>query len=62
MARTTASKYQKQDLWDVFNLETELFPCLVDMKFKGVRVDLDVAHSIKDNLVKTEKRITTGHN
>ena len=27
----------KQDLWDVFNLETNLFPCLVDMKFKGVR-------------------------
>jgi DNA polymerase I-like protein with 3'-5' exonuclease and polymerase domains len=29
-----------QDLWDVFNLETNLFPCLIDMKFKGVRVDL----------------------
>jgi len=47
----------KQDLWDVFNLETNLFPCLVDMKFKGVRVDLDVAGSIKDNLVKTEKKL-----
>ena len=45
----------KQDLWDVFNLETNLFPCLVDMKFKGVRVDLDVANSIKTNLIKTEK-------
>jgi len=45
----------KQDLWDVFNLETNLFPCLVDMKFKGVRVDLDVAQAIKTNLVKTEK-------
>ena len=47
----------KQDLWDVFNLETNLFPCLVDMKFKGVRVDLEVAHSIKDNLIKEEKRL-----
>ena len=47
----------KQDLWDVFNLETNLFPCLVDMKFKGVRVDLEVAHSIKDNLEKTEKEL-----
>ena len=45
----------KQDLWDVFNMETNLFPCLVDMKFKGVRVDLDVAQAIKTNLVKTEK-------
>ena len=45
----------KQDLWDVFNLETNLFPCLVDMKFKGVRVDIDVANGIKNNLIKTEK-------
>ena len=47
----------KQDLWDVFNLETNLFPCLVDMKFKGVRVDLEVAHSIKDNLSQEEKKL-----
>ena len=24
-----------QELWDVFNLETKLFPCLIDMRFKG---------------------------
>jgi len=47
----------KQDLWDVFNLETNLFPCLVDMKFKGVRVDVDVANGIKKSLNKTEKEI-----
>ena len=47
----------KQDLWDVFNLETNLFPCLVDMKFKGVRVDIDVANGIKNNLVTTEKEL-----
>ena len=29
-----------QALMDVFNLETKLFPCLVEMRFKGVRVDL----------------------
>ena len=28
---------------DMFNLETQLFPCLVDMRFKGVRVDLQQA-------------------
>ena len=32
-----------QELMDVFNLETKLFPCLVDMRFKGVRVDLEHA-------------------
>ena len=45
-----------QDLWDIFNVETELFPCLVDMRFQGVRVDLEKAHIIKKDLVKEEKQ------
>ena len=44
----------KQDLWDVFNLETNLFPCLVDMKFKGVRVDVEKAAAVKTQLTVTE--------
>jgi DNA polymerase I-like protein with 3'-5' exonuclease and polymerase domains len=44
----------KQDLWDVFNLETNLFPCLVDMKFKGVRVDVAKAAALKTHLTVTE--------
>ena len=44
----------KQDLWDVFNMETNLFPCLVDMKFKGVRVDVAKAQATKTQLVVTE--------
>jgi DNA polymerase I-like protein with 3'-5' exonuclease and polymerase domains len=47
----------KQDLWDVFNLETNLFPCLVDMKFKGVRVDVEKAQAVKEQLVVTEKEL-----
>ena len=47
----------KQDLWDVFNLETNLFPCLVDMKFKGVRVDIDKAEATKKQLTITEKQM-----
>ena len=47
----------KQDLWDVFNLETSLFPCLVDMKFQGVRVDLDKAEQTKKDLIKKEKQL-----
>ena len=27
----------------IFNLETKLFPCLVDMKFKGVKIDVQKA-------------------
>jgi DNA polymerase I-like protein with 3'-5' exonuclease and polymerase domains len=44
----------KQDLWDIFNLETQLFPCLVDMKFKGVRVDVEKATAVKTQLTVTE--------
>ena len=47
----------KQDLWDVFNLETNLFPCLVDMKFKGVRVDIEKAQAVKEQLIVTEKEL-----
>ena len=47
----------QQDLWDIFNLETNLFPCLVDMKFKGVRVDIDKAEILKKDLNSQEKII-----
>ena len=46
-----------QELWDVFNLETKLFPCLVDMRFKGVRVDLEHADKLKKNLMEREAKI-----
>ena len=44
----------QQDIESVFNLETDLFPCLVDMKFKGVRVDVERAHKLKDQLSQKE--------
>ena len=42
---------------DVFNLETKLFPCLVDMRFKGVKVDLEHAAKLKKNLMEREAKI-----
>ena len=54
--RLETELYQ-QELWDVFNLETKLFPCLVDMRFKGVRVDLDKADKIKKYLIDKEQKI-----
>ena len=44
-----------QDLEDIFDLETELFPCLVDMRFKGVRVNIEKAQAMKKEFKKTEK-------
>jgi hypothetical protein len=36
-------------------METELFPCLVDMRFLGVRVDVEGAHQLKQKLVGEEE-------
>ena len=44
-----------QDLNSIFQLETDLFPCLVDMRFLGVRVDIEGAHKLKEELSKEEK-------
>jgi DNA polymerase I-like protein with 3'-5' exonuclease and polymerase domains len=46
-----------QDLNSIFDLETNLFPCLVEMKAKGVRVDLDHAKTVEKNLIKTENNM-----
>ena len=44
-----------QDIESIFNLETDLFPCLVDMRFLGVRVDIQAAHTLKHKLLEEEK-------
>ena len=44
-----------EDVESVFNLETELLPILIDMKWKGVRVDENKVERVEDNLIKREK-------
>ena len=46
-----------QDIESIFKLETELFPCLVDMRFLGVRVDEEQASIEKKLLVGQEKQL-----
>ena len=46
-----------QDIQSIFDLETELFPCLVDMRFLGVRVDVEQAQKLKEELNKEEKEL-----
>ena len=46
-----------QDISSIFNLETELFPVLVDMRFLGVRVDVQDAHKLKQELLEQEKEL-----
>ena len=47
----------EQDLQSIFNLETDLFPCLVDMRFLGVRVDVHRANQLKKELTTKEERL-----
>ena len=47
----------EEDCEDIFNLETDLFPCLVDMRFLGVRVDAQRAHELKRELTTKEERL-----
>ena len=47
----------KQNLVEIFDLETQLFPCLIDMKFKGVRVDVERAHMLKRELSQQEEQL-----
>lgn len=47
----------KQGLWDIVNLELDLLPCLVDMTYRGVRVDMDKTERTRDALLKREKEV-----
>ena len=47
----------EDDLQNVFNLETDLFPCLVDMRFLGVRVDVEKANQLKTALAVKEENL-----
>jgi len=46
-----------QDIEDIFEMETALFPVLVDMRFLGVRVDKGRAAMEKERMVEEEKRL-----
>jgi len=41
----------------IFELETKLFPCLVDMKFKGVKIDVEKATAFGKHLTKRRDQV-----
>lgn len=45
-----AARMQAEGLTDLFDLENALIPLLIDMRFRGVRVDLDRAARARDEL------------
>jgi len=48
-----------QDINSIMDMETELFPCLVNMRFLGVRVNEEQAAKEKSTLVEQEKKLLT---
>jgi DNA polymerase I-like protein with 3'-5' exonuclease and polymerase domains len=46
-----------QDIQSIFKMEMELLPCLVDMRFLGVRVNQEQAAIEKKTLVEQEKKM-----
>ena len=51
---------QQEQVENIFKIETDLFPCLVDMKFKGVRFDTEKAEKLKKEFKKAEEAILQG--
>ena len=53
--KVLSRELQKQSLQNIFDIETQLFPCLLDMKFIGVRVDVEKAKLLKQKLTAQEQ-------
>ena len=51
---------EHQDLHAIFELETSLFPCLAEMKARGVKVNLEHAEMVEKNLIKIENNMLQG--
>jgi DNA polymerase I-like protein with 3'-5' exonuclease and polymerase domains len=48
------SELTKQDLWSIFDLEVSIVPLLIEMRWRGVRVDLQKAEDISKKFLSTE--------
>ena len=47
----------KEDLWSIVNMELDLLPCLVDMTWKGVRIDQDKVERTRMRFLKEKKAL-----
>jgi len=48
---------KKEEVESIFNVETEVFPVLLDMTYKGIRFDRVKAEQLIDQLVKREQEL-----
>ena len=47
----------KQNLMDVWDMEMELLPILIDMRRRGIRIDIEKAHALKKEFKSKEKEV-----
>jgi DNA polymerase I-like protein with 3'-5' exonuclease and polymerase domains len=52
-----STQLTKEDLWHIADLELKLLPCLIDMTWRGVRIDQDRVERTRNMLLKKEKDI-----
>jgi DNA polymerase I-like protein with 3'-5' exonuclease and polymerase domains len=50
----------KEDLWQVFDMESSVLPLCIEMTWRGIRVDIDAAERLRQELIKTVKAIQSG--
>ena len=50
-----SAQLTKEELWPIANLELKLLPCLIDMTWRGVRIDQDRVERTRNHLIKEEK-------
>jgi DNA polymerase I-like protein with 3'-5' exonuclease and polymerase domains len=48
----------QQGLWDLFLMESSLIPMLVEMRLRGVRVDLDAAEQLYAKMTKRQAKLS----
>ena len=48
---------KEDNVTDIYNLEKALIPALIDMRIRGVRIDIDKAQQVKKQLQKEEKKV-----
>tara|TARA_R100001377_G_scaffold23603_1_gene12749 strand:+ start:6 stop:1889 length:1884 start_codon:yes stop_codon:yes gene_type:complete len=47
----------KENIHDIYNLESSLLPTLIDMRMRGVRIDTDKAQQVKKQLLTEENKL-----
>jgi len=52
-----AAKLVADDLWDLFVLESSLIPVILDMRFLGVRVDVEKTYDVSKDMLGKESKL-----